>query len=72
MPYYLEHGERFPVDATPLGKGLTAHVIQTRQPLVINENLMERAAELGSQDDRRLQHRSRGHDQLRRRPHPEG
>ncbi len=48
MPYYLEHGERFPIDPVPMGKGLTAHVIQTRQPLVINEDLMRRAAELGS------------------------
>ena len=48
MPYYLEHGERFPVDATPMSTGLTAHVIHTRQPLVINADLMRRAAELGS------------------------
>jgi GAF domain-containing protein len=48
MPYYLEHGDRFPVDAAPLGKGLTAHVVKNRQPLVINESLMQRAAELGS------------------------
>ncbi len=70
MPYYLEHGERFPIDPTPLGTGLTAHVIQTRQPLVINENLMERAAELGSRmiGD---QHYGAGDDQLRRRPDPE-
>ena len=28
MPYYLEHGERFPVDPFPLGVGLTGHVLQ--------------------------------------------
>jgi len=48
MPYYLEHGERFPVEATPMSTGLTAHVINTRQPLVINEDVMARAAALGS------------------------
>ncbi len=44
MPYYLEHGERFPVEPLPLGVGLTGHVIETRAPLVISENLPERAA----------------------------
>ena len=48
MPYYLEHGNRFAIDPSPLGTGLTAHVIHTRQPLVINEDVMERAAALGS------------------------
>jgi GAF domain-containing protein/CheY-like chemotaxis protein/tetratricopeptide (TPR) repeat protein len=48
MPYYLEHGERFPVDTFPLGVGLTGHVITTRVPLLINENFMERAKEYGA------------------------
>ncbi len=43
MPYYLEHGERFPVEPFPLGAGLTGHVMETRAPLVINEQLQERA-----------------------------
>ena len=38
MPYYLEHGERFPVEPFPLGVGFTGEVIRTRAPLVINEN----------------------------------
>ncbi|HKE41330.1 MAG TPA: GAF domain-containing protein [Casimicrobiaceae bacterium] len=48
MPYYLEHGERFPVEPFPFGQGLAGHVITTRAPLVIGENLQERAAQLGS------------------------
>ena len=48
MPYYVEHGERFPVDPFPLGIGLTGHVIETRAPLVINENFRERAGEYGA------------------------
>ena len=48
MPYYLEHGERFPVEPFPLGVGLTGHVIETRAPLVISENLLERARKLGA------------------------
>ena len=47
-PYYLEHGERFAVDTVQLNKGLNAHVIQTREPLVINRDLLGRAAEFGS------------------------
>ena len=47
MPYYLEHGKRFPVEPfSP--RGLTGHVIRTCQPLVINKDFMQRAAELGS------------------------
>jgi len=48
MPYYLEHDERFPVEPFPLGVGLTGHVLKTRVPLVINENFLERAMQLGS------------------------
>jgi len=48
MPYYLEHGERFPVEPFPLGAGLTGHVITTREPLLINDNFMERAKDYGA------------------------
>jgi GAF domain-containing protein/CheY-like chemotaxis protein len=48
IPYYLEHGERFPVEAMPLGGGLTSHVIRTRQTLLINQDLIKRSIELGS------------------------
>ena len=48
MPFWLEHGERFPVEPFPLGTGLTGEVIRTRQPLLITDNLQERAAQLGA------------------------
>ena len=48
MPYYLEHGERFPVEPFPLGIGLTGHVVRTREPLLINENFKARPAALGA------------------------
>ena len=48
MPYYVEHGERFPVDPFPLGVGLTGQVIKTRKPLVINYDYKQRVAEFGS------------------------
>jgi GAF domain-containing protein/CheY-like chemotaxis protein len=48
MPYYLEHGERFPVEPTALAGGFTAHVIRTRQPLVIDRDLLERGREMGA------------------------
>jgi signal transduction histidine kinase/DNA-binding response OmpR family regulator/nitrate/nitrite-specific signal transduction histidine kinase len=48
MPYYLEHGERFPVEARQMVGGFTAHVIRNRQPLVIGRDLMKRGVELGA------------------------
>ncbi|HUH94736.1 MAG TPA: GAF domain-containing protein [Casimicrobiaceae bacterium] len=49
VPYYLEHGERFPVEPYPIGPGMASHVIQTRRPLVIGRDFRQRAAELGAQ-----------------------
>ncbi len=48
FPYYLFRGERIVQEAWELGKGLTSHVIQSRQPLVINQNAAERFQELGA------------------------
>jgi GAF domain-containing protein len=49
MPYLIEHGERFDVPAFPSGGvGLTAEVIRTRRPLVINRDLAKRTRELGA------------------------
>ena len=48
MPYFLEHGERFEIDPMPLTRGFTAHVIHTRQPLVINRDMDRWREELGS------------------------
>ncbi|HEX8992075.1 MAG TPA: GAF domain-containing protein, partial [Anaerolineales bacterium] len=47
-PYVIDAGKRDRIDPIPLGKGLTAHILETRQTLVINENLEQHMAELGS------------------------
>ncbi len=46
-PYSIERGERFPDEPTPI-RGFAKHVIDTREPLLINERMVERAAEFGS------------------------
>jgi GAF domain-containing protein/DNA-binding response OmpR family regulator len=46
-PYTIEKGERFPDEPTPIG-GFAKHVMETREPLLINDNMHERAAEFGS------------------------
>lgn len=48
MPYFYEDGKRFSVDATALTTGFTAHVLHTRQPLMINENQGQRSQEMGA------------------------
>ena len=48
MPYYVEHGKRFAIEPFSLTLGLTAEVIRTGKPLVINRDLMARATEFGS------------------------
>lgn len=47
-PYYLFKGKRIDQLGFELGKGLTSHIIQTAQPLLINENAKERYKELGA------------------------
>jgi GAF domain-containing protein/CheY-like chemotaxis protein len=47
-PYYLFKGKRVQGNSFELGKGLTSHVIQTAQPLLINENAVQRYKELGA------------------------
>ncbi|MDB5222251.1 MAG: hypothetical protein JWN83_918 [Chitinophagaceae bacterium] len=47
-PYYLFKGNRIEQLGFELGKGLTSHIIQTGQPLLINENAPERFKELGA------------------------
>ena len=47
-PYYLFKGKRIDELGFELGKGLTSHIIQTAQPLLINENAAERYKELGA------------------------
>src|SRR5215470_4925640 len=47
-PYYLFKGKRIYEQGFELGKGLTSHIIQTGQPLLINENAVARFKELGA------------------------
>ncbi len=47
-PYYLFRGQRTIEPGFELGKGLTSHILQSGQPLAINENAMERYKELGA------------------------
>ncbi len=49
VPIFIDQGMIITdIPPQPLGTGLTSHVIRTRQPLLINENLMEEAARLGA------------------------
>jgi GAF domain-containing protein/DNA-binding response OmpR family regulator len=48
QPYYLYKGKRIEGVGFELGKGLTSHIIQSGQPLLINENAIERYKELGA------------------------
>jgi len=49
FPYLSVRGEYKEVPMLTLGRGLTSVVIETRQPLLINEDYDRRAAELGAQ-----------------------
>ena len=46
FPYTIERGVRFPDEPVPIF-GIRKHVLETREPLVINERAMERSVELG-------------------------
>jgi GAF domain-containing protein/CheY-like chemotaxis protein/HPt (histidine-containing phosphotransfer) domain-containing protein len=46
-PYTLERGVRLPDEPTPLTAGPGAHVLETREPLVINERFEEAIAAFG-------------------------
>ncbi len=48
FPYATEHGKRLRIDPIALQPGVSQHVFRTRQPLMINENLAEETAKLGS------------------------
>jgi GAF domain-containing protein/CheY-like chemotaxis protein len=48
MPYYIENGKRFPIEPMPLTSGFSAHVIRSRQALVINRDILRRAEEMGA------------------------
>ncbi|HEY3532692.1 MAG TPA: GAF domain-containing protein, partial [Casimicrobiaceae bacterium] len=49
MPYYIEGGKRFAIDPMPLATGFSATVIRTGRRLLINRDIIARAAELGAQ-----------------------
>ncbi len=46
-PYTIERGVRLPDEPTPVVAGPGAHVLETREPVLINERFAERVAELG-------------------------
>ena len=46
-PYYIEHGDRFPVEPFELAPGYAGWTIKNRATLVINENIEQRKLELG-------------------------
>jgi len=48
FPYFLAGEERVDTTPIPLGKGLTSVVIFSRQPLMINHDIPNRAAQLGA------------------------
>ena len=49
FPYAYQKGKRLPVVSMPLGdKGFSAHVLRTRETVVVNQNMAEEAAKYGS------------------------
>ena len=49
FPYLYEHGKRMSIDPHPMsGKGLAAHVLRTRETLVINEDMASTIEKFGS------------------------
>ena len=46
-PYTLERGVRLPDLPIPIGPGPASHVLDTREPFLINDRMEERIAELG-------------------------
>ncbi|HMU94615.1 MAG TPA: GAF domain-containing protein, partial [Anaerolineales bacterium] len=46
-PYYIEHGDRFPIEPMTLRPGYAGWTITNRATLVINENIVQRKREMG-------------------------
>ncbi len=46
-PYYIEHGDRYPVEPAPLNYGFAGWTIKNRKTLVINENIAQQRIDLG-------------------------
>ena len=47
FPRYMEDGEWREHTSRPFGNGLTEHLLNTREPLLLNDNVAARAQELG-------------------------
>ncbi len=47
MPFFVEDGIEQEIPPRPRGTGLVSHMLQTREPLVINHNMQQRFEELG-------------------------
>ncbi len=47
MPFFIEEGVQEQIAPRPRGTGLVAHMVTTRETLLINHNMMERFQELG-------------------------
>jgi GAF domain-containing protein/CheY-like chemotaxis protein len=48
-PYVYERGRRIPIESSPLGKtGFAAHVLRTRETVVINDNMAQQVEAYGS------------------------
>lgn len=48
IPYLYEEGEFSSIEAFPLGEGLTSILIRTREPLMLVEDTLNRAAAMGA------------------------
>ena len=46
-PYYIEHGDRYPIEPFGLRPGYAGWTISNRATLVINENIEQRKSEMG-------------------------
>jgi PAS domain S-box-containing protein len=47
-PYFIDDGQRVSLDPVPNPIGFTAHIIETSQPLLVNQDLIHKMEELGS------------------------
>jgi len=48
IPFLYENGTISTLDPLPFGEGLTSHIIQTREPLLIKQNIEKEARDLGA------------------------
>ncbi len=48
FPYLIERGERLWPEPRPVGAGFTKHVLETREPLLLNEDVLAEAGRYGS------------------------